>query len=84
MFSRTEFIRSFSLLGGELSSWAALLVSDNKSCPGNPFFTDYMQGVALKNIAEHYLSGPSLERLLGYSDGPQSDPDMYRRRMAGR
>ena len=63
---------------------AALLVSDNKSCPGNPFFTDYMQGVALKNIAEHYLSGPSLERLLGYSDGPQSDPDMYRRRMAGR
>lgn len=47
----------------------------------NPFFTPYMQAAAMKSIAEKYLTEEALEKLLSYSDGPQGEENLFRKRM---
>ena len=81
MFSRKEFIRSFRSLGDEMLRPSEVFA---KAGEENPFFTPYMIETAFRKIAENYLSEEALERLLSYSDGPEGDRDLFRRKMEGK
>ncbi|MBQ6310081.1 MAG: hypothetical protein IJK74_00830 [Bacteroidales bacterium] len=84
MFCRKDFIQAFSELGKRLGDLSVMESSMESAQVVNPLFTPYMQKRALKAIAEEYLTRGALEKLLAYSDGPSSDPDLFRRMMSGK
>jgi len=60
---------------------SSFLTECGRSSAQNPFFTSFMQSVALKRISEDYLTEVALERLLSFSD---SEGDLLRKEMAGK
>ena len=84
MFCRKDFIQAFSELGKRLGDPSFMESSMESAQVVNPHFTPYMQKRALKAIADEYLTRGALEKLLAYSDGPSSDPDLFRRMMSGK